>query len=159
MKHKQKKWRDLSNIQKYFSCQCFLRCQRLAQRFKLNFPKLSWIFKLLQNTVSRNPQPPYNVPCKASFHFPVECGSCFCMTWRNGFGLRMPIMEEEHARRKHILRPKFTYNCFSIQDMAYTLHGRTSLKKFGKWENHILMKVKMCTFDWACIIIVENKCG
>ena len=122
MKHKQKKWRDLSNIQKYFSCQCFLRCQRLAQRFKLNFPKLSWIFKLLQNTVSRNPQPPYNVPCKASFHFPVECGSCFCMTWRNGFGLRMPIMEEEHARRKHILRTKFTCNCFfnSIYYGLYT---------------------------------------
>ena len=67
------------------------------------------------------------------------------MTWRNGFGLRMPIMEQAHARRKHILRTKFTYNCFSIQWLILCTHGI--------WENHSLMYVKMCTFDWACIIL------
>ena len=43
---------------------------------------------------------------------------------------------------------------FSIQDiMAYTLHGRTYLKKLGIWKNHILMYVRMFTFDLARIIL------
>ena len=37
--------------------------------------------------------------------------------------------------------------------MAYTLHGRASLKELGIWENHILMYVRMFTFDLARIIL------
>ena len=37
--------------------------------------------------------------------------------------------------------------------MAYTLHGRTYLKKLGIWKNHILMYVRMFTFDLARIIL------
>ena len=37
--------------------------------------------------------------------------------------------------------------------MAYTLQGRTSLKKLGIRKNHILMYVRMFTFDLARIIL------